>query len=82
LTGPGPYKIRIRFLAEMVPVNLVAEIQGVGFDYNMSPREVADAVREGTLLVYDKEVTVHLDKSKLRINLAEVPDATQLSAKK
>ena len=32
----------------MVPVNLIDEIQGVGFDYGMSAREVADKVRRST----------------------------------
>ncbi len=45
----GPYSIEIELKAGMIPVNLVTEIQVVGFDYNMSPREVADAVRDGDL---------------------------------
>lgn len=70
LTDPGPYKVRIRFLAGMVPVNLVAAIQGAGFDYNMTPREVANAVRDGQSVLYDTEVTIRLDGTKPTINLA------------
>ena len=40
LPGPGPYKVRIRFLAGMVPINLVTEIKVAGFDYNMSRRGI------------------------------------------
>jgi len=75
LSGKGPYNVRIRFLAGMVPINLITEIKVVGFDYNMSPRQVADALRNGQALLYDKEITLELDGSKPTINLAEKPDA-------
>ena len=52
----GPYKARVRLIAQMIPVNLISEIQDVGFDYWMSPREVADAVVEGAMTLYDREV--------------------------
>jgi len=74
LTGPGPYKINVKFLVAMVPVNLITEIKVVGFDYNMSPREVADAIRNGHITLYDKTVTVDLDGKKSKINLAQQPD--------
>jgi nitrate/TMAO reductase-like tetraheme cytochrome c subunit len=77
LTGKGPYKIQIKFLAAMVPVNLITEIKVVGFDYDMSPRQVADAIRNGHLLLYDKEITVSLDGRKTKIDLAQLPDITQ-----
>jgi hypothetical protein len=41
LTGEGPYKVNIKLMAQMVPANLIQAISGVGFDYNLSPREVA-----------------------------------------
>lgn len=47
LKGPGPFKIDIALKAGMVPVNLIDAIKGVGFDYYMSPREIADAVVAG-----------------------------------
>jgi hypothetical protein len=79
LTDPGPYKVRIRFLAGMVPVNLITEIKVAGFDYNMSPREVADAIRNGQSLLYDKEVTIQLDGKKPTINLEELADVPGLA---
>jgi hypothetical protein len=75
LTGPGPYKVRIRLLAGMVPVNLITEIKVAGFDYNMSPRQVADAIKNGHSLLYDKEITLQLDGQKQTINLAALADA-------
>ena len=75
LTGTGPYKVRIRFLAGMVPVNLITEIKVAGFDYNMSPRDIADAVKNGHSLLYDKEITLQLDGKKTTINLATLADA-------
>jgi hypothetical protein len=74
LTDPGPYTVRIRFLAGMVPVNLITEIKRAGFDYNMSPREVADAVRYGQTLLYDKLLTLQLDGTKPTIDLSAIAD--------
>lgn len=52
----GPYEARIRLIAQMVPVNLIHEIKDVGFDYYMSPREVATAVVDGAQVLYDRTV--------------------------
>jgi hypothetical protein len=66
LTGAAPYRLRVKMISQMVPVNLMREISGVGFDYNMSPREVAYRVANGARILWDKEVvldspTKHLD---------------------
>jgi hypothetical protein len=45
LTRRSPYRVIVRLVAGMVPVNLVHAIQGVGFDYGMSALEVADAIK-------------------------------------
>jgi len=50
----------------MVPVNLMRDISGVGFDYSLSPREVAYRVASGARILWDKTVTLdgpqlHLD---------------------
>ncbi|MEE9295604.1 MAG: multiheme c-type cytochrome [Phycisphaerae bacterium] len=47
LTGKGPYTAEVKLVAGMVPVNLVNEIKEVGFDYLMSPRDVANNVVHG-----------------------------------
>ncbi len=54
----GPYTANIKLIAQMIPVNLVHEIQGVGFDYFMSPRDVADGVVEGAQILYDRDVVL------------------------
>jgi len=77
LTGPGPYKVRIRLKSGMVPVNLITEIKVAGFDYGMSPRQVADAIRNGQAVLYDKEVNLALDGTKPKINLANLADTTE-----
>jgi len=51
----------------MVPVNLIYEIKNVGFDYNMSPREVADRVVEGAATLYDWKVELSLEEEEARI---------------
>ena len=57
LTGKGPYKAKIELKAGMAPANLVGDIQGRGFDYAMSAREVVDGVAAGYEILWEKEVT-------------------------
>jgi len=47
-----PLKVQFRFIAQMVPVNLIAAIQSVGFDYGMSAKEIADNVVDGAHTVF------------------------------
>ena len=47
LTGMGPYKAVIQLKTGMVPVNLINEIKDVGFNYDMSPRQIADNLAKG-----------------------------------
>ncbi|MEX2578250.1 MAG: multiheme c-type cytochrome [Verrucomicrobiales bacterium] len=47
LTGERPYRIDIELISQMVPVNLVKKISSVGFDMNLSAREVANRVAFG-----------------------------------
>lgn len=54
----GPFRADIKLIAGMVPVNLVYEIQDVGFDYGMSPREVADAIVAGHQVLWQKTITL------------------------
>jgi hypothetical protein len=44
----------------MVPVNLVNEIQSVGFDYGMSPRQIANNIVAGHVLVHERHRVVHI----------------------
>ncbi|RDD62233.1 multiheme c-type cytochrome [Ferruginivarius sediminum] len=60
LAGEGPYSINVKLMAQMVPVNLIAAIQGVGFDYGMSPKQIAERVVKGAETLYEKQVTVDL----------------------
>ncbi|MFP6807333.1 MAG: multiheme c-type cytochrome [Pseudomonadales bacterium] len=46
-TGTPPFKALVQLKAAMVPVNLVDIIKGVGFDYNMSARDVANVLSLG-----------------------------------
>ncbi len=73
LTGARPYTVEAKFFAQMVPVNLVSTIAYVGFDYNLSPKEVAKRVayghrvspslkdedrKGGALLLWDKKFVI------------------------
>jgi hypothetical protein len=41
LSGTPHHSVNLRLISQMVPVNLVKSISSVGFDYNLSPAEVA-----------------------------------------
>lgn len=58
LTGQGPYTAVVQLKAAMVPVNLVKEISPIGFDYGMSPRQVAANLVAGHLVVWEKSVVL------------------------
>ena len=55
LNGNGPYKAKVELKAAMIPVNLVGAIMGAGFDYGMTPRQIADAVVAGHQVLWAKE---------------------------
>ena len=54
----GPYYANVKIKAGMVPVNLIHEIAGVGFDYGMSAREVAKRVVGGHIVVRERDVNL------------------------
>lgn len=58
LMGRGPYRIQVRLIAQMVPVNLIAAIQGVGLDYGMSPKGLAEAVVRGAEVLWEREAVI------------------------
>jgi hypothetical protein len=58
LAGRGPYTANVKLIAQMVPVNLIAAIQIVGFDYGMSPKQVAERVVEGADVLYERELVI------------------------
>jgi Cytochrome c554 and c-prime len=61
LTGPGPYTARVRFIAGMIPVNLIDAIKDVGFDYFLSAREVAERVVAGQLVLWDRDLRIEVE---------------------
>ncbi len=71
LTGAGPYTISVELRAAMVPVNLVREIMSMGFDYNMTPREVVDNLLAGHHLLWERTVTVNPDPTDALVDGSE-----------
>lgn len=72
LTGKGPYKASIKLNAQAVPINLLVAMQGVGFDFNMTPRELGDALIAGAQTLYKKELT--FDVEAPIVPVAATPD--------
>ena len=60
----GPFQATVQIKAGMVPVNLVHEVSGVGFDYGMTPRDVADAVVEGHVVVWERTVDLTVTEAR------------------
>ena len=46
----------------MIPVNLIIAIQETGFDYGMTPKQVAENMVAGAMTIYERRVTVDLQE--------------------
>jgi hypothetical protein len=56
---PGErYSISVKLISQMIPVNLVAAIQGAGFDYGMSPAKIAREVVRGSSVLWARKASV------------------------
>ncbi len=51
-----PFKATFKIIAGMIPINLLDEIRVIGFDYNMSARDIAKGVLAGHLTVQERTV--------------------------
>ncbi len=58
LTGETPYKVNLKFITQMVPVNLIGDIAELGFDYNMSPKAIANAVVERSQTLWNRTIVL------------------------
>jgi len=61
LTGNGPYTASVELVSGMIPINLLNDIQEVGFDYGMSAKQIGDAVVEGHQVLWQKEHVFDID---------------------
>lgn len=62
-----PYTVRIKFIAQMIPVNLLSKIKVVGFEYNLTARELANRVVEGAQTLYDWKVKLSPESNEAEI---------------
>ncbi len=59
---PGEtYSISVSLISQMVPVNLIAAIQGAGFDYGMSPAQIAREIVRGSSVLWTRRSKVRID---------------------
>lgn len=63
LTGEGKYNVSVKLRSAMVPINLIDAIQGVGFDYGMSAKQIADEIVAGHSTVWEKEMDIQVGSS-------------------
>ena len=62
LTGKGPYTATIKLMVAPAPVNLVAAVRSVGFDYGLSARAIADAIVSGHEALWEEKVTFNIEQ--------------------
>ncbi len=60
LTGKTPYTVNLKFISQMMPVHLVWDVSGVGFDYGLNPKEVGDRIVKGAMVLWEHDIV--LDK--------------------
>ena len=53
-----PLDVEISLVVQMVPVNLIAAIAAAGFDYEMSPRSVAQQVVAGAEAIWQRQLSI------------------------
>ncbi len=61
LTGKGPYRADIKLISQPAPINLLVAIQGVGFDYGLTPRQAGDALIAGAQVLWQRELTFDVE---------------------
>ncbi len=54
----GPYQVKVELVAGMIPINLVNVIKDVGFEYDMSAREIAAGVVAGHRVLWEKTLSI------------------------
>ncbi len=75
--GKFPLKVDVRFISQMIPVNLLAAIQGVGFDYRMSAKQIADRVVAGAHTVFARSFEIGSDGKSRELESTNVAQARQ-----
>ncbi len=53
LSGARPYRIEMKLISQSVPIHFVKAMSAMGFDYNLSPKEVAKRIVEGPVVNAD-----------------------------
>ena len=55
------YSIKVELVAQMIPVHLITAIKESGFDYSMSPKELAEGVVGGASVLWTEETSLTLN---------------------
>jgi hypothetical protein len=71
LTGKGPYLVNLRFISQMMPVHLVWEVSGVGFDYGLSAKEIAERLVAGALVLWEHNILLDAQEASIDLRPTE-----------
>jgi len=58
LTSNRPYRLEVRLIAGMIPVNLVHAVKDAGIDYYMTPRQLGDRIVDGFQVLEETTLTL------------------------
>ena len=77
------YSVNVKLIAQMIPVHLIPAIQESGFDYGMTPRELAENVVEGAMMLHERDMTVTYNPNgkKREANAGTQPKVQQTADK-
>ena len=57
----APYQADIKLISQPAPINLLVAMQGVGFDYGLTPRQAGDALIAGAQVLWQRGLTFDVE---------------------
>jgi len=72
LKNDSEYTINIKLIGSMLPVNLIHAVQGVGFEYGMTTKQLADRVVSGNTTIWEYEGSVNIASGNREVNFSQI----------
>lgn len=60
LTGMPPYSANVKLMAGALPPNLIGAIHGIGFDYGLSARKIADVLVGEHRVLWERDISLEV----------------------
>jgi hypothetical protein len=75
LTGSENYNVNVKLIAPMIPVNLINTIKDMGFEYNMTAKQLADRVVSGHTTVWEYSGVIKLNSDIADVDWSKIDNA-------